>query len=236
MMFFKKFLEKTLDVLFPKRCIGCFNFVSNNSYFCKDCLSKIQIFDSFFCPKCKARIPGIKKICHQEEKFILGSATNYNEPVKQAIWRLKFKFITSGAEPLTNLLINYFKNLNLQELKIENFIVIPIPLSKKRLKERGFNQSELIAKLFAKHFNLKLETNILYRIKNAKPQSEINDFSLRKENVLNCFAVLNKNLIQNKNVILIDDVVTSGATFKEAVKTLKLAGAKKIIALAIARA
>mgnify|MGYP001127602122 CR=1 FL=1 len=229
-------LNYFLDVLFPKRCIGCLKLVKDDLNFCEDCLVKIRIFNSFFCSKCGARIPEFQKICHKGEKFILGAATDYNDIVKQAIWRLKFKFIKRGAYPLANLLINYFKNLNFSNKKNKNFIVIPIPLSKKRFKERGFNQSELIAQIFANYFNFKLEKNVLYRWKHAKPQSEIDDFNLRRQNVLNCFKVLNKDLITNKNIILIDDVVTSGATFKEAVKVLKESGAKFILALAIAKA
>jgi len=229
-------LDYFLDILFPKRCISCLKLVKDDTIFCEDCLSKIRIFNSFFCPKCGARIPEFKKICHKEEKFILGAATDYNDIVKQAIWRLKFKFIQKGAYPLANLLINYFKNLNFGNKKNKNFIVIPIPLSKKRFKERGFNQTELIAQIFADYFNFKLEKNVLYREKHSKPQSEIDNFNLRRQNVLNCFRVLNKDLIINKNIILIDDVTTSGATFKEAVKALNKSGAKFILALAITKA
>jgi len=227
-------LDYFLDILFPKRCVSCLKLVKDDAVFCEDCLNKIRIFNSFFCPRCGARIPKFKKICHKEEKFILGAATDYNDIVKQAIWRLKFKFIKRGAYPLANLLINYFKNLDFKHKAY--FIVIPIPLSKKRFKERGFNQSELIAQIFANYFNFKLETNVLYREKHSKPQSEIDDFNLRKQNVLDCFKVLNKDLILNKNIILIDDVTTSSATFKEAVKVLKESGAKSIFALAVAKA
>jgi len=227
-------LDYFLYILFPKRCISCLKLVKDDTIFCEDCLSKIRIFNSFFCPKCGARISEFKKICHKKEKFILGAATDYNDIVKQTIWRLKFKFIQRGAYPLANLLINYFKNLDFKN-KID-FIVIPVPLSKKRFKERGFNQSELIAQIFANYFNFKIEINVLYREKHSKPQSEIDDLNLRKQNVSNCFKVLNKDLILNKNIILIDDVTTSGATFKEAVKVLKESGAKSILALAVTKA
>lgn len=229
-------LDYFLDILLPKRCISCLKLVKDDTVFCRDCLNKIPIFNSFFCPRCGARIPEFKKICHKEEKFILGAATDYNNTVKQAIRRIKFKFISKGIEPLSNLLINYFQKLNFGDKRIKNFIVIPIPLSKKRFKERGFNQSELIAQNFANYFGFKFEKNVLYRNKHSKPQSAINDFNLRKQNVFNCFAVLNKDLIKNKNIILIDDVLTSGATLGEAVKVLKKSGAKFVLALVVAKA
>ncbi|MGB9608923.1 MAG: ComF family protein, partial [Minisyncoccia bacterium] len=133
--------------------------------------------------------------------------------------------------------IQYFNQiLKYNFLNMQNFIVIPIPLSKQRLKTRGFNQSELIAKSFADFFKIPLKTDLLFRIKNSKPQSEIKDLNQRKLNVLNCFQIKNQELLKGKNIFLIDDVVTTGATIYEAVKVLKSAGAKKIIVLAISKA
>jgi ComF family protein len=126
------------------------------------------------------------------------------------------------------------------------FVVAPIPLSTQRERKRGFNQSLLIAKIFADHFKLKLDSDTLIRDKHTEAQSEIRDFEKKCENVKNCFSVKKPDLVhpahnelmcgvQGKNFILIDDVVTSGATFFEAASALKRAGAKKIIAFAAAK-
>ncbi len=225
--------EKILNILFPPRCPACLA-IQNENKFCCDCLDKIKIFDFLFCPKCFNRLPDFKKKCHPEEKFILGAATDYNEFIQKAIWNLKFNLVKDAAEPISNLLINYFKTiLNYYLIDLKNFIVVPIPISLKRLKERGFNQSELIAGFFANYFNLPLEKEILLRVRHSKPQSEIKDFEKRKLNVQDSFDIKAKTI--DKNIILIDDVFTSGATMREAVFELKKHNIKKIIGLVISR-
>lgn len=225
------------NIIFPLRCPGCLKIMKNDLNFCDNCLKQIKIYDSLFCPQCWSRLPNLKKICHPEKKFILGAATDYNYITEKAIHLLKFQFATCVVKPLTNLLIKYFEKIQKYNLmNFSDFIVIPIPISKQRLKIRGFNQSELIAQYFAKYFNLSFNNQILLRIKHSKPQSEINNIDQRKLNVLNCFEIKNKALVINKNIILIDDIVTTGSTLNEAVKTLKINGAKKIIALATCKA
>lgn len=229
--------ELILDILFPKRCPGCFTLVKNDLNFCSNCFNQIKIYNSLFCSKCGGRLYDFKKICHPNQKFILGAATNYNKVTENAIHLLKFKYVSRAAWPLANLLINYFNQiLNYTSFNISNFIVIPIPLSKKRLKLRGFNQSELIAQIFANYFNLKLENDVLVRIKHSKPQSEINDFNQRKLNVNGCFTIQNIKKVKNKNILLIDDIITTGSTINEAVSVLKSADPQKIIVLAICKA
>lgn len=123
----------------------------------------------------------------------------------------------------------------LAELELfENFgqpILVPIPISKSRLRERGYNQSELIAKNLS---GFVVETKILIKIKDTPRQARIENRQTRMQNVLGSFAVQNAELIQNRNIILIDDVATTGATLKEARKVLKNAGARKIIAFTFA--
>jgi competence protein ComFC len=226
-------LNQLLNLIFPPACLGCGRILASG-VICGQCLESIKTNQTLFCGKCQARLPETKKICHQDFPYLLGAATNYNEKViKNLIQGLKFKHIKGAAQPLGGLIVRYIENLN---LPLEKFTLIPIPLSSRRLKERGFNQSELIAKAFAEHFRLNLETSCLMRTKDAKPQSETSDLKERQNNVKNCFSVTNVEFVVNKNIILIDDVVTSGATFFAAAETLKRAGAKRIIALAAAKA
>ncbi|MCS6789130.1 MAG: double zinc ribbon domain-containing protein [Patescibacteria group bacterium] len=232
-----KILEIFQNIIFPHRCPGCLKIIKNKTDFCKNCINQIKIYNNLFCPRCKNRILNINKICHPKEKFILGTATDYNKITEQAIHFLKFQFVTSVANSLSNILVNYFEQiLKYYQINIKNFIVIPIPISKKRFNLRGFNQSELIAKNFCDHFNLKLYNKNLIKIKNNKPQSELKDINQRQINVLNCFQIQNPKEIINKNIILIDDIITTGSTIKEAVKILKLNKVKKIIALAVCKA
>lgn len=115
-----------------------------------------------------------------------------------------------------------------------NPIIIPIPLSRRRRYERGFNQSELIARSFQASTGIPLFL-ALRRTRHTLPQSGAPSVQERLLNVKGCF-VADRRLVQDRNVVLIDDVVTSGSTFLEAARTLKANGARRIIALAAARA
>jgi len=124
-------------------------------------------------------------------------------------------------------------------------MVIPIPLHKRKLHERDFNQAELLAKEVAKQFSIPLENGILKRNQFTFPQAQIKDHKIRRENVKNIFEIErkfvkkckteNKNLLQEKTIILVDDVATTGATLSEAAKVLKQAGAKEVWGLVVAK-
>lgn len=226
-------LNSLLNALFPAKCLSC-GKNTNGEPICQKCFSGIPINKTFFCGLCRARLANNKKICHEKFPYILGAASEYsNEAVKNLIHDLKFKYIKGAAAPLGKLLARYIETTGFQ---VKNFVVVPMPLSAKRLRERGFNQSELIAKNFAERVASPVEIGALARIKNSKPQSGAKNIGERRENVKACFSVVRPELVANKNILLIDDVVTSGATMLEAAQTLKAAGAKRIVALATAKA
>ena len=229
--FLLKVWNTFLDILFPKICLSCQKFIKENSLLCANCLKSISINNALACPTCFARLPDNKKICHFENNFLFGAASSYeNSAIRELIHALKFKRIEKASVILSSFLIKYARLAN---LNLENFFVVPMPISKQRFRERGFNQSELIAKKFAAAFSLPLK-NCLFRIKNSQPQSEIKSKELRMKNVSGCFQA--ENSVYNKNIILIDDVFTTGVTAREAVKTLRAAGASKIIVLVTAKA
>lgn len=215
----KKFL---LNLFFPKSCLGC-NYPA--TYLCQDCLALINISDRFFLEK--------------EYLSRLYFATDYeNFIVKKFINNFKYKpFAKDLAETLASLIIIYLQNLENPEKFLKNkqdFILAPIPLFKNRLKWRGFNQSEEIAKHLAKFLSLPMDVNVLARIKNTAPQLNLPQ-DQRKENVKNAFACHNSEIIKNKIVLLIDDVSTTGSTLNEAAKTLKQSGARAIWGLVVAK-
>ncbi len=174
----------------------------------------------------------------------MAAATNYDsEVIRNLIHFFKYQKWSKLQNLLGEILIQYIENCELPARQslgagggIENFVAIPIPLSKDRLRERGFNQSGLLAKAVADHYQLDLINNVLKRTKETKSQSGLKDWEERKENVKNCFALENPELIKGKNIILVDDVYTSGATMDEAAKILRANGARKIIALVVAKA
>ncbi len=210
-------LNTILDIVFPVNCVSC-----NKS-------------GEILCLECISLFPKAERECAE---WIYPLYDYRHPPVKKLIWQLKYNKKRRLADILGQLM---YENiiLELSDLSIlENFrepILIPIPLSQKRLKERGYNQALLLCEKIEKiNKDLKISKNVLMKIKETEHQVNIKDRSERLKNLIGTFAIKNENLIQKRNIILIDDVTTTGATLGEARKILKNAGAKKIIAFTIA--
>lgn len=163
-----------------------------------------------------------------------------NSLVKKAIWSLKFKnnqqLAKLFAEIIYDNLVEELSNLNLT-INFNDPILITVPLSRQRYRERGYNQVELIAKEITKidqNNFLEYKKGVLKKIKNTLPQSHTKNKVERMKNLQGCFKVANPTVIKNQNIILLDDVTTTGATLAEAVKTLKSAKPKQIICITFA--
>ncbi len=212
-------LYTILSLIFPVYCISCGK-------------GGVDL-----CIKCLEDSPSAER---ETAKWIFPLYDYRHPPIKKAVWLLKYK----GKRPLAKVFAEVMYGRILEELSditvMENFrnpIIIPIPLSNKRYRERGFNQSELICKELIKidnNVNYKLENNILIKINDTKHQAHIENRSLRLKNIVGSFTIKNTNLIKSKNIILIDDVTTTGATLNEARKILKENGARKVIAFTVA--
>jgi len=165
---------------------------------------------------------------------MLGSAGPYDDATLQLlIHHLKFRGVRRAAEPLAVLLARYVREV---AVDISGYLLIPLPLSGRRRNERGFNQAEEIARYFIEHVPLSLRTDILARSGHAKPQTETANIAERRRNVLGCFSVLKPDDVYRKNIVVLDDVTTSGATLSDAARALRSAGARRIIGLTVAKA
>jgi len=248
-----------LDLLFPARCAGCRAYMKDGDALCEPCFAGIATHTSFFCGACRARRLVSARVCHPRFPYLLAAACEYHDPaVTNLIHALKFRYNARAAEPLARLAGNYLESLSLVPLEVAPArerapkgsrgglpltglalprpVIVPLPLSAKRERERGFNQSFLIAKHIADRFSLPVASGALARSRHAKPQSEIKGIEARKKNVEGCFSVADAGPVAGRNIILVDDVVTSGATLSEAARVLKGAGARRILALAVAKA
>ncbi len=253
--YFRFVLDSVLDIFFPQSCLDCSREIQRDEVVCRPCFEKISVNKFFHCGKCEARLPEGKKICHFDFPYVLGAAAEYqNKTVRLIVRALKFGFSKNAARPLAELIIACSENMDLAG---SDWLVVPVPLGKKRMRKRGFNQAELIAKIFAEHFSLEMEKSGLIRSRETEPQSEMKKFGSRIENVKDCFSVVFPEKFAGRNIILIDDVSTSGVTFFEAAEALsakggspssvagllrrtgasggKKSGAEKIIALAAAK-
>lgn len=118
---------------------------------------------------------------------------------------------------------------------IESYdIIMPVPISKKRNKERGYNQSYLIAMELSKKFNIKLVNDCLYKSKNIIEQSKLSKEE-RKQNIHGVYALLNPEKIKNKKILLVDDIFTTGSTVNECCKMLRIANIKEVSVLTLAK-
>jgi len=225
------------DIFFPPACVGCGDSIARG-VLCATCRHGIVGFDTLFCGTCAARLPDQKKVCHKDAPFVLGAAAPYDDDALRAlIHALKFQGIGAAAEPLAEILAAYIARLGLDLYGGANaWTVTPVPLSRERARARGFNQSALIARPFARALGTPYDENLLVRIAHRKPQSDTEDIFERRENIKGCFALSPGANVQNKKIVLVDDVTTSGTTFTEAARVLKAGGAKKILALAVAKA
>ncbi len=167
----------------------------------------------------------------------LGVAGSYqNQALKRLLWDYKYKFIEPLAAWLAGLLVKHYEAAfkSYVEQNKQEWIVTAIPLASSRLRWRGFNQAELLAKEFSRTTGIPY-VPILERTSFKSSQMQLGTHELRKENVKNAFRVKSDAGVSGKRVILIDDIATSGATLLEAARTLKQNKAKEILGLVVAR-
>lgn len=225
--------RSALDFLFPLRCPGC---NKKGTWFCEDCLAKLQPVESFTCAVCGGE--AIKGITHPrcQGKYTLDrliSIYEYEGPIRQAILWLKYKDVTGLAKILAGLMIE-----EVQELGLEfgpETVIIPVPLHWWRAWKRGFNQAELLAKHFGRELGLEVRSDLLWRVRNTESQTKLR-WDERRENVAGAFVVpkLRKEEVKGRDFLLLDDVCTTGATLNACANALKRAGARYVWALTLA--
>lgn len=213
------FINGIINIFYPNACGICGN------------ISKYDI-----CPKCIKVLNQIKQC--KKHIYLTRSFTDgmyifkYEDVVRDCF--IKYKF---GEQ---NYRYKAFANFMIKDKKICGFlkkydIIIPVPISKKRKRKRGYNQSELIIKECAKiRKDIVICTDALYKIKDTKPQSTL-DKEQRKINLKGAYKVKNIETIKNKKVLLFDDIYTTGSTLEECAKVLKQEGAYEVGVLTIAK-
>jgi len=245
------------QLLYPLKCIKCGVYIdpetiddhSMNACFCSDCMATgFYPMTIPYCIKCGAKFHqnfNENHVCEACLKLPLKldrvrAALEYKGIVKDAIPFFKYQSKLSLTKIFEQLLfqafVKYFKTFEID-------LVMPIPLHKEKLRQRGFNQAYLMVrnfnKLYEKYYHQipqwKIDAISLARIKKTKPQTGF-DTEQRKKNLENAFKVLKPKNIIRKNILLIDDVFTTGTTCNEAAMALLKNGAKKVEALVLARA
>ncbi|MFA6526162.1 MAG: phosphoribosyltransferase family protein [Candidatus Buchananbacteria bacterium] len=225
-----KLKKDALDLVFPQFCIGCNN---EGKILCQECCDKLIINPQKICPVCK--MADEARNCAGSQLDNLWTLSHYQDNlVAESVQKLKYEYLIDFMHDYWKAYLQKFWQLNKTEIN-SNHLLIPVPLHRKRLLERGFNQSELIASELAAISGLPIEKDLLKRAIYNEPQVGMNG-SRRLENIKGIFSIDYKALSRSwdKEIILIDDVYTTGSTMSECAKILKSAGFKRINGLVLA--
>lgn len=217
-----------LDVLFPKRCLSCGRI---GRYFCALCRLLIRSIqpNELMCPVCgRLALDGVTHLGCQTryipDKLI--SFFRYDGIVRKAVKTLKYRCVTDVAEEFVSLM---------PSISGEYDVLVPIPLHPRRLKERGFNQAEVLGRIISKKLHIPMDADILRRTKQTKPQVTMKDRKERLENMDHVFEIQKTKKQPYNRVLLFDDVFTTGATMRSATNILKRSGIPFVCIVTMAR-
>jgi len=238
---YKKTKNFALDLLFPKFCLSC---QKEGFYLCEDCRGLLEIleFDYCLCERDPLVIPPNQNYgkCHKcKNKSLDGLyfALSYKNKIAQNLIK-SFKYppyVKDLAETLSSILIEHFIKTRKNTDEIwENSILVPVPMYSKKIKERGYNQCEELAKELAKILKIPVVSNVLIKIKHTEAQMELSGQE-RQKNLLGSFETKNPAGLAGKKIFLVDDVYTTGSTMQECALALRRSGAKSIFGIALAR-
>jgi len=232
-----------LELFFPSFCIGC---QKEGNYLCDDCKSTLEIseYNYCLCNKNPLRLlpspDNAAKCARCKDKKLSGLyfALPYKEKflTKKLIHQFKYQpYIKDLAKNLAGVLIEHFVITGKNTDQIwQNSVLMPIPMEIKKLKNRGYNQAEELAKELSKVLAIPLISNNLIKIKTTLPQVNLSAKE-RTENLKDAFSIKKPELFSGKKIFLVDDVYTTGSTMQECAQILKDSGAKQVWGIAIAR-
>ncbi|MCX6810521.1 MAG: ComF family protein [Candidatus Berkelbacteria bacterium] len=227
----KSISEFCLDLIFPKKCVNCGEF---GSFCCQKCLAKIKPIQTQVCPKC-GKISDLGKWCAGCKRDsnltgIIVGATYRVGPTKEMIHYLKYNSVKELSQPLADLLIDQLIEAEISD----KTITTSVPLHKKKYLERGYNQSEIMAKIVAAKLGLNYQNLLIRKRYDKKSQVELKG-DARRKNLVDAFALCPMIDISGQTIFIVDDVSTTGTTLEECAKVLRDGGARRIYGLVVAR-
>jgi len=222
-----------LNMLFPETCPVCGGPARDHytAPVCEDCWRKISPYEGPACRRCgKPLVSDVSTTCGeclQDEPFFTHAVSFglYEGVLRKAIGLLKYHNVNRLSRPLSDIMLS----VSMPGVDA----VVPVPLHERRLRQREFNQSALLAKYLAEGLGTAVILNCLVKVRDTTPQVGLRSHDRRK-NIKKAFEVRRPDLIAGKDVMLVDDVVTTGATVRECSRVLRKAGAENIYVLTLA--
>ena len=234
------FLYSLSDFFFPPQCLLCnTSFTPENSrYFCNKCYDDFSFIKSPVCKKCGLPFQTREGEDHLCGQCITGkhffdkarSVSTYDKTLRKALHGFKYNKKSLLSKPLSQILAAYGENLLNQK---EYDAIVPVPLHSKRLRQRGYNQALILAKTAGKAWGIKVDIKSLERVKWTIPQTVLSKNERRKR-IRGSFSC-SPERVRDKNLLIIDDIYTSGSTVSECARILKKNGALKVDVLTFAR-
>lgn len=229
------------NTLFPPLCLGCQELLAGGAdeVFCQKCRPLVSYLTQSHCPVCGTVYPDSPAFDHlcgrcldvHPDYDAARAVCTYEGVILEAIHKFKYgRNITAGSA-LARLLVNFkFPDIDIGAYDL----IVPVPLHIQRLRRRGFNQSLILAQSLAEKYQIELDFSILKRKNQTSSQTGL-DKKERAINVRGAFLCVCPEKLRGKNVIIVDDVYTTGATLNECAQNLKKAGADRVVAVTLAR-
>lgn len=236
----KQFLNVLLDVFLPPICHICRSFISNAAtiHICTTCRDRLPLVSSPFCTTCGIPFAGTGGnhrcgacLTHPPHFDSARAHFLYEGPIRDLIHSFKYNQKTHLHSPLALLTLEGISAF----LADQNpHIIIPVPLHRSRLRQRGFNQAVLLGRILSRQLLIPMIPDALIRARPTEPQINLKATE-RRANVQGAFLVARPASVVDKRILLLDDVMTTGSTIDECAKELKKAGADLVIAATVAR-
>ena len=249
-----KILDILLELLYPKRCPFCHEILPREDMeICPDCLSYVRKYyrirppfcllcgresedDSLYCEECRRRRPSFDRgfsLFHygrRNTKPLMGKKPGFERhSMGESVRDFKFKHAKSYAGFYIDELVEAYGE-ELRKLSID--LIVPVPVHQRRKRERGYNQAYVLADLLGKAMGIPVSDDLLIRSQVTRDQKKLNR-SERMRNLSKVFSVTGKVPSKVKNILLIDDIYTTGSTMETCTRKLKQAGAKKVYCVSI---
>lgn len=233
----KQFFTALLDVILPPICHVCHSFIPNAGtlHICPSCRDLLPLVSSPLCPICGVPFAGSGSdhrcgecLTHPPHFDTAQAHFLYEGAIRDLIHSFKYNQLTHLRYPLALLALEGIHHVHDPQL------IIPVPLHRSRLRQRGFNQAVLLGKVLSSQLSLPMMPDALIRTRPTEPQIDLSAAE-RRLNVKGAFSVSKPGAVAGKRILLLDDIMTTGSTMNECARELKNAGATMVIASTIAR-